>query len=86
VNPPHPTARVVACASRDIIGKLARRIIFWPHCLPDQLGLGSSSLPALIEGKFTPFCDEIAVTVALISRVLRIVKKRMTFKSTFLFE
>jgi hypothetical protein len=37
-------------------------------------------------GKFTPFCDEIAVTVALISRVLRIVKKRMAFESTFLFE
>jgi len=76
----------MACASRDIILKLSRWTIFWPHCRPNQLGPGSSSLPALIERKFTPFCDRFAVTVALISRVLLLVKKRMTFEAIFLFE
>ena len=76
----------MACASRDIIRTPGPTTNLWPLSCPDQLGPGSSSLPALIERKFTPSCDQIAATVALISCVLREVNKKRTCEAIFLFE
>jgi hypothetical protein len=73
----------MACVSRDIIRTPGLWTVFWPQFPTEQLGPGSSSLPALIEGNSLHFVTVSPVTVALISRVLCNVKKRMTFEAIF---
>jgi len=74
-GPSHPTARAVACASRDIIRTPGRNNIFWPLCRPDQPGPGSQFAAPHYERKFTPFCEKLQSPFSFISCVLREVRK-----------